>query len=112
MSKVPLFLDDSVAVDEIVRVMAMSSPVSATNDMLKAALRAKAAGACRVLRGRMGRSGLYRVEAMPRNQQAETEEQLEGWYSSDRSGIGVVTGAVSGNLEMFEFEATRSTVVG
>ncbi|GAC1646397.1 MAG: hypothetical protein NVS9B11_18310 [Candidatus Dormibacteraceae bacterium] len=29
---------------------------------------------------------------------------VEGWYSGDRHGIGIVCGAVSENLEMFEFE--------
>jgi P4 family phage/plasmid primase-like protien len=35
---------------------------------------------------------------------AATDEQLAEWFSEDHPGIGVVTGAVSGNLEMLEFE--------
>lgn len=31
-------------------------------------------------------------------------DDVIGWYSAGRTGIGVVTGAVSGNLEMLEFE--------
>jgi hypothetical protein len=33
-----------------------------------------------------------------------TEQQITTWYSSDRAGIGVICGAVSGHLEMVEFE--------
>lgn len=33
-----------------------------------------------------------------------TEDEIAAWYSIDRHGIGVVCGAVSGNLEMLEFE--------
>jgi len=33
-----------------------------------------------------------------------TEEELEGWYSGARTGVGVVCGQISGGLELFEFE--------
>ena len=33
-----------------------------------------------------------------------TGEELRNWYSNGRTGVGVVCGAVSGGLEMFEFE--------
>src|SRR4051812_32511406 len=36
--------------------------------------------------------------------QLPTEDDVRAWYSSGRTGLGVVTGAVSGNLEMLEFE--------
>lgn len=38
-------------------------------------------------------------------QRLPTEEEIRSWYSTnDRTGIGVITGAVSGNLEMLELE--------
>jgi len=38
-------------------------------------------------------------------QTERTTDRIAGWYESDdRTGIGVVTGAISGNLEMFEFD--------
>jgi KaiC/GvpD/RAD55 family RecA-like ATPase len=33
-----------------------------------------------------------------------TEDELRSWYANGRHGIGIVCGAVSGNLEMLEFE--------
>lgn len=33
-----------------------------------------------------------------------TEKQLEQWYDNGREGVGLVCGAVSGSLEMLEFE--------
>jgi hypothetical protein len=33
-----------------------------------------------------------------------TEDEIRGWYANGRHGIGIVCGAVSGNLEMLEFE--------
>ncbi|WP_405019593.1 phage/plasmid primase, P4 family [Kitasatospora sp. NBC_00070] len=35
-----------------------------------------------------------------------TEDQLRSWFSSGYPGLGIVMGAVSGNLEMLEFEGT------
>ena len=38
-------------------------------------------------------------------QTERTTERLVGWYATDdRTGIGAVMGAISGNLEMFEFD--------
>lgn len=37
-------------------------------------------------------------------QRLPTEDELRFWYANGRHGIGVVCGAVSGNLEMLEFE--------
>lgn len=37
-------------------------------------------------------------------QRLPTEDEVRSWYQTDRHGIGVVCGAVSGNLEMLEFE--------
>lgn len=33
-----------------------------------------------------------------------TEDEVRRWYANGRTGLGVITGAVSGGLEMFEFE--------
>ena len=33
-----------------------------------------------------------------------TEDEVRNWYSNGRTGIGYVCGAVSGNLELFEFD--------
>jgi hypothetical protein len=38
-----------------------------------------------------------------------TTEQVEHWYSNGRTGVGWVTGAVSGNLEVIDFD-DRSTL--
>lgn len=32
------------------------------------------------------------------------EHQIQNWYAGGRSGVGVVCGAISGNLELFEFD--------
>lgn len=37
-------------------------------------------------------------------QTAPTEDVVRGWYANGRTGIGIITGHVSGNLEMLEFE--------
>jgi len=37
-------------------------------------------------------------------QRLPTEDEVRAWYGADRHGLGVVCGAVSGNLEMLEFE--------
>jgi hypothetical protein len=36
--------------------------------------------------------------------QRPTREQLDQWYSNGRTGLGLVSGAVSGNLECFEID--------
>jgi putative DNA primase/helicase len=33
-----------------------------------------------------------------------TTDELVGWYSNERTGVGAVTGAISGNLECLEFD--------
>jgi len=33
-----------------------------------------------------------------------TEDEVRAWWSSDRTGFGIICGQVSGGLEMFEFE--------
>lgn len=37
-------------------------------------------------------------------QRRVTEDEIRGWYSDGRTGVGVVCGAISGGLEMLEFE--------
>ncbi len=36
--------------------------------------------------------------------QLPTADEILGWFNNDVQGIGVITGAVSGNLEMLELE--------
>ncbi len=36
--------------------------------------------------------------------QLPTADEVLGWFNNDVQGIGVITGAVSGNLEMLELE--------
>ena len=36
-----------------------------------------------------------------------TEAELAGWYGS-RTGVGLVCGSISGNLELFEFDDKRT----
>ncbi len=33
-----------------------------------------------------------------------TREEVDSWYQRDRSGVGIIGGAVSRNLELLEFE--------
>jgi hypothetical protein len=36
--------------------------------------------------------------------QQSSEEEIRRWYATGRSGLGIVCGRISGNLEMLEFE--------
>jgi len=39
-----------------------------------------------------------------------TEEELEAWYSGDRTGVGVLCGQISDGLELFEFEGRAKSL--
>ncbi|MDO8751540.1 MAG: bifunctional DNA primase/polymerase, partial [Dehalococcoidia bacterium] len=34
-----------------------------------------------------------------------TESELDQWYADSRQGVGLITGKISGNVELFEFDA-------
>src|SRR5262245_15550403 len=40
----------------------------------------------------------------PYQAERPSQRQVEAWYGNVRAGLGVVTGAVSGGLECFEFD--------
>ncbi len=40
----------------------------------------------------------------PYQQNRPSDEEISNWFSQNRTGIGFVTGKVSGNLELFEFD--------
>jgi hypothetical protein len=73
------------------------------NDYLATALRAMRAGVS-VLPPRQ--DGSKRPVSAWKHYQAERadEETIRDWYANGRTGVGVVPGAVSGGLELFEFD--------
>jgi hypothetical protein len=73
------------------------------NDYLATALRAMRAGVS-VLPPRQ--DGSKRPVSAWKHYQAERadEEKIREWYANGRTGVGVVPGAVSGGLELFEFD--------
>src|SRR4051794_35119642 len=80
----------------------MSATMSAP-PVLTAARRAYAAGLCPVPPRQDGSKAP--IEAWKDYQEARpSPEQLRAWFGRDRQGLGIVTGAVSGNVELFEFD--------
>ena len=75
----------------------------ADQNMLAAALRAAAAGLSVVPPRKDGTKAAEGYWKQYQSRRASPDE-IEGWYSTGRDGVGVVTGAISGGLELFEFE--------
>lgn len=71
--------------------------------MLDAAIELRAAGMS-VIPVRADGSKAPAVDWKPYTQTAATVEQIRAWFHSGNYGLGVVCGAVSGNLEMVEVE--------
>jgi P4 family phage/plasmid primase-like protien len=72
-------------------------------DTLTAALALHAAG-CSVLPVRADGTKAPAVNWKQYIQERADEQQLHAWFGAGQPGIGTVTGAISGGLEMFEFE--------
>ena len=73
------------------------------NPLLQTALDFHAAGVCVVpaaMDGSKAPIGSWKKYQVQR----PTIEQLHDWFSGAQTGIGVITGAISGNLEMLELE--------
>lgn len=88
----------------------MSTP-TATNTLLEAALALHDAG-CAVVPARANGSKAPAGNWKQHQTARPTRAQVIEWFSgSDYDGFGIITGAVSGNLEMFELEG-RATAQG
>ncbi|GAA3374668.1 phage/plasmid primase, P4 family [Streptomyces racemochromogenes] len=74
-----------------------------TPDMLAAALALHAAG-CSVVAVRTDGSKHPLGRWKPYQTERATEEQVYRWFSSGHAGVGIITGAISGGLEMLELE--------
>src|SRR5438552_6622246 len=75
----------------------------AEQNMLAAALRAAAVGLSVVPpreNGSKAPEGYWKGF----QSRCATADEIEAWYATGRDGVGVVTGAISGGLELFEFE--------
>ena len=80
------------------------SEAGGTTSLLDAALDAEAAGLS-VLPPKQDGTKAPDADGWKRYQVTRaTEDEVRRWYANGRSGLGVVCGAVSGGLEMFEFE--------
>jgi Bifunctional DNA primase/polymerase, N-terminal len=75
----------------------------AEQNMLDAAMRAAAAGLSVVPPREDGSKApeSYWKEFQSRR---ATSDEIDAWYTDGRDGVGVVTGKISGGLELFEFE--------
>ena len=75
-----------------------------SNDVLTTALRFAAAGICAVPVAADGskRPGLPAWTAYQKKR--PTAEELMGWFGKKQDGVGIICGAISGNLEMLELE--------
>jgi len=73
------------------------------NPMLKAALEFYAAG-CSVVPARIDGTKAPIGEWKKYQSERATVEQIVAWYSNGHEGLGIVTGAISGNLEVLEIE--------
>lgn len=73
-------------------------------DLLAAALRAHAAGLCVVPPREDGSKRPDASEWKSRQHERPTEAELRALYANGRTGLGLVCGAVSGGLELLEFE--------
>ena len=83
--------------------MSQQPQESTNSNMLQAAL-AFAASGCSVVPASMNGSKAP-IKAWKEYQSVRANAmQIAQWYSSGSSGLGIVTGAVSGNLEMLEME--------
>jgi putative DNA primase/helicase len=71
--------------------------------MLAAALQLHAAG-CSVVSVRADGSKHPRGTWRHYQEKRATEQQINGWFTSGHPGVGIVCGAISGNLEMLELE--------
>lgn len=77
--------------------------------MLEAALTAFRAGLSVLPPKEDGSKAPDTLEWTSRQVTRATEEEIRRWYSTPRHGLGIVCGAVSGGLEMFEFEGRAVT---
>ena len=73
------------------------------NPMLKAALEFYAAG-CSVVPAKIDGTKAPIGEWKKYQSERATAEQVIAWYSNGYEGLGIVTGAISGNLEVLEIE--------
>ncbi len=90
--------------------------MTAAPDLLEHALRADHAGVCALPPKEDGSKrpetervwdeaeGRWRESWARWQRERSTEKELRTFYANGRTGLGYVTGAVSGNLELFEFE--------
>jgi predicted P-loop ATPase len=74
------------------------------NSLLETALAGHAAGLSIVPPRHDGSKAPLPKPWKPYQQQRPDPDQLKKWYSNGLTGIGVISGAVSGNLEAFEFD--------
>ncbi|MFF4834055.1 phage/plasmid primase, P4 family [Streptomyces sp. NPDC001315] len=77
--------------------------MEATTDTLAAALELHAAG-CSVVAVRADGSKRPQGSWQALQTERATKEQLHAWLANGHPGIGIICGAVSGNLEMLELE--------
>ena len=77
--------------------------MSEINSMLKAALEFYAAG-CSVVPAKVDGTKAPIGEWKKYQSERATAEQVIAWYSNGYQGLGIVTGAISGNLEVLEIE--------
>ena len=73
------------------------------NPMLKAALEFYTAG-CSVVPARIDGTKAPIGEWKKYQSERATLEQIVAWYANGHEGLGIVTGAISGNLEVLEIE--------
>src|SRR5215470_7918261 len=78
--------------------------------MLDSALQWRAAG-CSVIRTTIDGTKAPLGEWKQYQSQRADESTLERWFGKDHPGMGIVCGAVSGNLEMLEFEGRALELV-
>ena len=77
--------------------------MSATPDTLAAALQLHAAG-CSVVAVRADGSKRPQGSWQALQTERATEQQIHAWFQHGHPGVGIICGAISGNLEMLELE--------
>lgn len=81
---------------------------SESEALLEVALRAHQAGLCVLPPREDGTKAPDAVEWASRRRSRSTEDEIREWYANGRTGLGIVCGAVSGGLELFEFDCRET----
>src|SRR5262245_59546451 len=82
----------------------MITDESTRSDLLSLALAARAAHVCTIPASEDGEKKPALDAWKVYQERLPTEQELQAWFRNGRTGLGVVCGAVSGDLEVIDFD--------